>query len=201
MVSKSTFAIYATAFSAGFALMGFEVFGVRVLTPAFGSGFHVWGALIAVVMGGLAIGYAAGGVLADRHSPWALATILLAVAGTMMLLFPFAAIPVKNAIPQLISDRRLGALAAATILFPLPTMALGALTPVLVKIRVASLDRVGSGIGNVQAAGTAGGIAGTLASAFVLVGALPSSRAIAIFGIALVVNSAVLALFHRKSSH
>ena len=183
---------YATAFAAGFALMGFEIFGVRVLTPAFGSGFHVWGALIAVVMAGLALGYALGGRMADDRAPWPLAASLLALAGVLMLLFPLAAVPVKRLVPELISDRRLGALAAAALLFPLPTLAIGASTPVLVKANVSSLEGVGRGAGNVQAAGTAGGIAGTLASAFVLVRTTPSSHAVAAFGVLLLLNAAIL---------
>jgi hypothetical protein len=192
MASGKRFTIYATAFAAGFALMGFEVFGVRVLTPAFGSGFHVWGALIAVVMTGLAAGYSIGGKMADKHSTWPLVAALLAVAGTLLLFFPFAAVPVKRIVPELISDRRLGALAAATLLFPLPTIALGALTPVLIKANARSLEGVGNASGSVQAVGTAGGVVGTLATAFLLIGTLPSSHAVAIFGAALIANAAVI---------
>ena len=53
-------------FLSGAALLGVEITASRVLAPTFGSSLYVWGALIGVVLTGLAIGYWAGGVLADR---------------------------------------------------------------------------------------------------------------------------------------
>ena len=59
-------ALGTAVFLSGAALLGVEIAASRVLAPTFGSSLYVWGALIGVVLTGLAIGYWAGGVVADR---------------------------------------------------------------------------------------------------------------------------------------
>ena len=46
--------------------MAFEFLGARKMAPFFGSGVYVWGAVIAVFMLALSVGYLLGGRLADR---------------------------------------------------------------------------------------------------------------------------------------
>ncbi len=59
-------AVSTAVFLSGAVLLGVEIAASRVLAPTFGSSLYVWGALIGVVLTGLAIGYWVGGVLADR---------------------------------------------------------------------------------------------------------------------------------------
>jgi len=59
-------ALAAAVFLSGAVLLGVEIAASRVLAPTFGSSLYVWGALIGVVLTGLAIGYWLGGTLADR---------------------------------------------------------------------------------------------------------------------------------------
>lgn len=61
-----TAAIAVAVFVAGGVLLGVEIASSRVLAPVFGNSLYVWGAVIGVVLAGLAIGYAAGGAVADR---------------------------------------------------------------------------------------------------------------------------------------
>ena len=48
-------------FVSGGVLLGVEIAASRVLAPFFGNSLYVWGAVIGVVLAGLAVGYAAGG--------------------------------------------------------------------------------------------------------------------------------------------
>src|ERR1044072_8967656 len=59
-------ALAVAVFLSGAVLLGVEIAASRVLAPTFGSSLYVWGALIGVVLTGLAIGYWLGGTLADR---------------------------------------------------------------------------------------------------------------------------------------
>ena len=59
-------ALAAAVFLSGAVLLGVEIAASRVLAPTFGSSLYVWGALIGVVLSGLATGYWLGGTLADR---------------------------------------------------------------------------------------------------------------------------------------
>ena len=56
------------AFISGFVMMGFEILGVRVLAPFYGSSVYVWGATISVFLAGLSIGYALGGKISERRA-------------------------------------------------------------------------------------------------------------------------------------
>ena len=59
-------AIAVAVFVSGGVLLGVEIASSRVLAPVFGNSLYVWGAVIGVVLAGLAIGYAVGGAVADR---------------------------------------------------------------------------------------------------------------------------------------
>ena len=48
-------------FVSGAVVLGMEIAASRVLAPYFGNSLFVWGALIGVVLAGLALGYWAGG--------------------------------------------------------------------------------------------------------------------------------------------
>ena len=58
--------LYAIAFLMGFSLMSYEILGVRVLSPYYGSSIYVWGAIISIFLAGLAVGYEYGGKIADK---------------------------------------------------------------------------------------------------------------------------------------
>ena len=75
-------------FLSGAALLGVEIAASRVLAPTFGTSLYVWGALIGVVLSGLAIGYWAGGVLADRWPSPYLFVGAIALGAVLVLLIP-----------------------------------------------------------------------------------------------------------------
>ena len=70
-------AIGVAVFLSGAVLLGLEITASRVLAPTFGSSLYVWGSLIGIVLTGLAIGYWAGGAVADRlPTPYLLVSVL-----------------------------------------------------------------------------------------------------------------------------
>ena len=175
--------VASTAFCSGFALMVLEMFGVRVLAPYFGTGMSVWGAIISVIMSALGFGYAFGGKVADKRPSFLIAALLISPTAVSLILFPLYANLVCGMVDAMLSDRRVAALLCAALIFPLPVFFLGAVSPLLVKLKVRSLSEVGDGSGMVYAFGTAGGVAGTLTSVFVLLGSVPSG--IVVFSIGL----------------
>ena len=187
-----TVLVLFTAFVAGFALMGFEMFGTRVLSPFFGSGMPVWGATISVIMAGMGVGYAFGGTLADKRPSIVTLAALLLSAALFLCAFPLFGKPVCHLIDSFGLSRRVAALISAFLLFAFPVFFLGAISPLLVKLKVASMSDVGSGSGLVYAAGTAGGVVGTLFSSYIFIGLLSSQVAISILGLLLLVNALLL---------
>ena len=161
--------LFALAFGSGFAVLTIEIAGARLIAPVFGLSAVPWTAVIGVILAALAVGSHLGGRLADAGAV-PLATIL-AVAGFT------GALPVLGqAVPWMARDVLgfiPGAVASALILFAPPVLCLGAVVPYLVQADTESLGAVGRRAGDVSAAATAGSIAGTFLTGFVLLPMFP----------------------------
>lgn len=162
------------AFLTGAAVMVLEIVGARLIAPQFGTSTYVWTAMIGVILGALAIGYAIGGKLADRyHSSRFLAKILF-FAAVLVLITGIYQEPVLRTIAGWGLDLRLSALLAATVLFAPPSLLVGMVSPHLAKVRITSLDTTGRSVGRLEAAGALGSIAGTFLCGYFLLGAFGS---------------------------
>lgn len=163
---------------AGAVLMSLEMAGSRVLVPVYGGSIFVWGALVTTFLAALAIGYAAGGRLADRRpGSRLLADLLFSTALSLAVLVP-ASGPVLQAVSRSPLPERFQVLLASALLFGLPCVLLGAVTPLAAKLAVSSLESVGSTTGRLAAVSAAGSILGTYATAFHLLPAFGTSAVI-----------------------
>lgn len=160
---------YIVAGWSGFFVMSYELLGGRVLATDFGSSVSVWGALIAVFMTALAIGYLLGGYIsAWRAKPAILGAILIAQAATT-----FVSVLISDLVLDWIfahmDDVRYGALAAATLLFFVPTLVSGMVSPYAVRLLVTDLRKSGQFAGKLFFISTFGSAAGTILTSFYLV--------------------------------
>ena len=155
-----------TALLCGFVLMALELAAFRLYAPYFGYSIYVWGAMIAVMMGSLAVGYAAGGWLADRsRSDLPLyVTILLAALYQAIILLCARAV-LGNLIA---SGELMGSLLATLVVFALPVAALATAGPFVTRL-LARAGHIGATAGKVNALSTAGSIGGVAATSFWIV--------------------------------
>lgn len=160
---------YAVAFWSGFFVMGVELLGGRMLAPNFGSSIYVWGALIAVFMLALSLGYLAGGRF-SLHNPSLprLALLLAAAAITAMPVLPLSGVTLEN-LAIAIPDPRFGSLAAAALLFFVPTFFSGMVSPYCVRLLVEDERSSGRRAGQLYFVSTFGSAAGTILTSFYLV--------------------------------
>lgn len=172
--------------------MVLEIVGARLIAPVFGTSTYVWTAMIGVILGSLAIGYAVGGKLADRDNPARFLGLLLTGAAMLVLLMGLLQQTVLEVIAAMQLDLRISALLAAIMLFGLPSLLLGMVSPHLAKIRVTSLETTGFSIGRLEAAGAVGSIAGTFACGYFLLGAF-GSRSIVIGVVMILLLTAAIA--------
>lgn len=164
-----TATLAAQVFIAGSLVMVLEIAGSRLLTPVYGGSITTWGGLIGVVLSCLSLGYYLGGRLADRLRPRLLLTNLLLFSSIFVIATPALSWVVLRAFNPLVFDEKAGVvLSALTILGP-PTIMLGAVSPVAMKILTRELERLGSAAGNLYALSTIGSIFGTFLTTFVLV--------------------------------
>ena len=185
-----------TAFASGALVMLIEVLGSRVVGPFFGVSLFVWTSLIAVTLLALALGYAAGGWLSDRGRSADQLYLLLMAGGVLTLLIPLLRGPVLEACAPL--GLRVGALAATTALFGPPLFVLGCVTPYLVRLAAADMGRLGRTVGGLYALSTAGSVAGTVVTGFVLVTWLGADDIFRLAGALLLGLGAVYFLLLRR---
>lgn len=166
------------AFSSGAIVMSMELCGSRLVAPFLGSSLFVWTSLIGVILGFLSFGYWLGGRTADTK-PHLLAPILLAAAGGLALVAAFE-YPLLVFLSQKQLDIRLAAVIAASVLFGVPSVLLGMVTPFTARLALSALSTSGSRIGTIYAVSTLGSIVGTFLTGFYLFSLLGSSTLILI---------------------
>jgi len=161
--------VYLLAFFAGFSIMGVELLGGRILAPYFGSSVHIWGSIITVFMLSLSIGYLLGGKLSIRSTSLKHYGIIFIVAGIMIMPIIFFAENIMSQVFTYIEDSRYGSLVASIILFFIPTIFLGMLSPYSVRLLVTHQDHSGNVAGNLYFVSTLGSALGTIITSFYLV--------------------------------
>ena len=161
--------LYLVAGWSGFYVMALELLGGRLLAPYFGSSIYVWGAIITVFMLALSCGYLLGGHW-SRHQPsLARLSFLLwaaAAASTPIMLVGDALLDATSAH---LSDPRAASLCAALMLFMVPTVISGMVSPYAVRLLVADRSSAGLDAGRLYFVSTFGSAAGTLLTSFYLV--------------------------------
>ncbi len=162
------FCLYATSITAGFCMMALEIMGGRVLYPVFGSSIDVWAAIISVFILSLSIGYVIGGRIADRARSNAALGWLILASGAFYCLIPAFDLRLMEALGETVHQARWGVLLAATLLFLVPSLLLGAVSPILVKLVFVGAERVGRTTGTLYAVGSFGNVLGILISDYVL---------------------------------
>ena len=193
-----TIAILCIAAVCGWLIMQLEILGGRMLTPYFGSNIYVtWGSVIGVFLLSLSGGYMLGGWLSRTGvSKFALGVNLLG-AGIWICVIPWMLEPVSYWLIDAGVGVRLGALVASLILFALPTVLLGTVSPTAVRWLTSEAEESGMKAGMVMAFSTVASVGGCVVTAFYLV--LLSARLInrisggllMVLGLAVLVHAAI----------
>lgn len=191
-------ALAVAVFLSGAVLLGMEITASRVLAPAFGTSLFVWGALIGVVLSGLAVGYAVGGVIADRFPSDRLLVLAMAVGAGLVLAIPVLDKPVIDWIVGWDPGPRADPLIAAIVLFGPASVVLASISPIAVKLAARSVETLGTVAGRLFALSTAGSIFGTFVTAFWLVPEIGTDQVLAVGPVTLLAAATVVALANAR---
>lgn len=167
------------AFLCSFAGMTLELSATRLLAPVIGVSIYTWTGVIGVMLAGTCLGNWVGGLLADwggrRCTTYTRKFIvavcmLTAAALTVAVLMLFGYLS-KN---WWFDDFGLveQVLLWTFSLFFLPMFLLGTISPQLIRLTVSDVSQTGQIAGRVYAWSTAGAIAGTFATGYVLISTL-----------------------------
>jgi MFS family permease len=161
--------VFLIAGWSGFFVMAVELLSGRILAPNFGNSIYVWGGIITIFMLALSIGYLIGGRLSIREPSLKKLSIILMVAAASTTPVVLMSDAVLDRIFTLIQDPRYGSLISATMLFFLPTMISGIISPYAVRLLVTESNRSGHFAGLLYFVSTFGSAAGTIITSFYLV--------------------------------
>jgi len=162
------YCLYLTSITCGFCMMALEILGPRYLGPTFGSSVDVWAAVISVFILSLSVGYWLGGRIADRAHTNRVLGYVICAAAAFFLLLPAYARSFIEVMPTSIATARWGSLVPAILLFLPPSLLLGCVSPMLVKLVFLDADRVGRTTGTLYAVGSVGNVVGILVTDYVL---------------------------------
>jgi len=169
--------VLALFFISGATALVFETLWMRMLALVFGATSLAQSTVLAVFMGGLALGSILGGRLADRvHSPLRAyaaceGAIGLYALGLPWLLTSFPSL--SHALPSVDSfwAVSVGRFLLASAVMLLPTTLMGATLPLLARHAVRlpeHMGRAATGVSRLFAANTFGAVAGAFSATFIL---------------------------------
>ncbi|HEX2172677.1 MAG TPA: fused MFS/spermidine synthase, partial [Dehalococcoidia bacterium] len=165
-------------FMASCCTMVLELVAGRILAPFIGVSLYTWTSIIGVCLAGISAGNFLGGVLADKAgSRRTLGLILLGGGLFSLIILPLAAMDLTNVVPK---EGPFGArdfwlitriVVVTALLFLPPTLILGMVSPIVIKLALTDLRETGSIAGKIYAFSTVGSIVGTFLTGFYLVSA------------------------------
>jgi len=190
---------YIITFVASFCILVIEIVAGRILAPFVGVSLYTWTSIIGVVLAGISIGAYLGGKLADRFPGQKTLGWLLLVSGTATLLIsPLTNIVAAYHFP---TSLMLRILIVTTITFFIPSCILGMISPVVVKLTIRNLEKIGNVVGKIYAVSTLGSILGTFAAGFFLISWIGTRHILLSIGVMLILTSLVWgSLFKTKKS-
>jgi len=173
-----------------------ELVAGRILAPFVGVSIHTWTSIIGVVLAGISLGTYLGGVLADHAGSGRALGILLRAGG----LATVAVLPLAGALGALAPrgyPLLLRIVLLTTLLFFLPSLLLGMIPPVAIKLILEGLGQAGKVVGRVYAASTVGSLVGTFLTAFVLIAYMGTRAIVLAVGLTLVALGTVAGALSR----
>lgn len=189
---KSSYLLNIIVFISGTVVMILELTGSRILAPFVGNSLPVWTGLIGIILGSLSLGYLLGGKLADKTPTYAALAKILLFSAISLGIIPVLSKLSLPLISQTFLDIRVSASLATILLFALPSVLLGMVSPFVIRLRLENIKTSGTTAGTLYAVSTIGSIFGTFFAGFFLIAFFGSHTiiyllALSMFGLTILV--------------
>src|SRR6266852_5570654 len=182
-------------FVAGACSLAVELSASRLLAPYFGTSLFIWANLIGLILVYLTVGYYVGGRIADRFPR---ATVLYGMttsAAFLISLIPFISRPIMHWSQSSFATYSIGvfygSLVSVILLFALPMILLGCVSPFAIRLSIEQLGKSGRTSGQLYAISTAGSIVGTFLPVLWLIPSIGTYRTFFIFAVCLLLVSII----------
>jgi spermidine synthase len=173
-----------------------ELIAGRIMAPYVGVSLYTWTSIIGIVLAGMSVGNYIGGVVADRQaSRRTLGVVFIAGSVACLLILVITDIVIGQNIRLSLLPR---IVLYTTAIFLLPSLVLGMVSPLVVKLSLADLQRTGNTVGTIYAFSTAGSIVGTFLTGFWLISWLGTRHIVWIVAGVLLITGLAVGEFHRS---
>lgn len=188
----------AVVFVDSFASMGIELAASRILAPYLGLSLYSWTGIIGVVLLAIALGNYLGGRIADRwpRQPVLGLSLFAAGMGGLAILWLVELLDVSSIWSSMGLVERI--LAQTAVVFFVPVLLLGTISPQVVRLTVTDLRHSGRVAGLIYAWSTAGAIVGTFLTGWWLVSAVGVHMLVFVLALVLLALALLVGQFWRR---
>ena len=161
---------FIVVFVASACILVVEIVASRLLSPYVGVSLYTWTSIIGVVLAGISFGNYAGGYLADKFP-----TKAMPLLGTILLLAAMSTVVMLSQLPLFaglfkpVSPLMLRVALLSAFIFLVPSVLMGSVNPVVIKLNLNDMETSGNVVGSVFALSTAGSLLGVFLTGFVLI--------------------------------
>jgi len=155
------------AFISSACTLVIELIAGRIMAPYIGVSLYTWTSVIGVVLAGMSGGNFFGGFVADRSASRRTLGLIFMAGGVASLGILVVTHAVAGHTFGLTFLPRIVLYVGA--IFFLPSFVLGMVSPVVIKLALANLERSGHTVGTIYACSTIGSIFGTFLTGFYLI--------------------------------
>lgn len=139
-------------FVAGACSLAVELSASRLLAPYFGTSLFIWANLIGLILVYLTVGYYVGGRIADRFPRASVLYGMTTAAAFLISLIPFISRPIMHWSQSSFATYSIGvfygSLVSVILLFALPMILLGCVSPFAIRLSIDQLGGRGAPPGN-----------------------------------------------------
>jgi len=169
-MNKKTF-FYSLSFLEGASVMAAELLGAKMLAPYFGTSLYVWSSVLAVTLGGLAMGYFAGGIISEKKNTERNLYFILLACSVFLMMMPITA---KEVMIHTSGFSLLASIVMSSFIFLFPPVFfMGMVSPMIVQCVLDGMlnfdQRSGKAAGTIYGISTLGGILSTFFFGFYLI--------------------------------
>jgi predicted membrane-bound spermidine synthase len=182
-------------FVAGACSLAVELSASRLLAPYFGTSLFIWANLIGLILVYLTVGYYVGGRIADRFPRATVLYGMTTTAAFLISLIPFISRPIMHWSQSSFATYSIGvfygSLVSVILLFALPMILLGCVSPFAIRLSIEQLGKSGRTSGQLYAISTAGSIVGTFLPVLWLIPSIGTYRTFFAFAVCLLLVSVI----------
>lgn len=179
-------------FASSFCLMVIELIAGRMMAPYLGVSLYTWTSVIGVILAGISLGNYLGGRLADKNASKKILGVIFLLSGAFSLTLVFFVRIFGNSLQMAPLSLLFSTLLFALLVFFPPSLFLGFISPIVVKLTLNNLAETGEVVGRIYAWSAVGSILGTFVTGYFLIAYIGTKLIIIIISIILVAIGLIL---------